>query len=199
MKATGANQQAKAALRAAMLSRRAALDAGTRARMGGNLVLQLMRWQAWQQADWLGLFAAMPEEVPMDVFGRHAAETGVRMMYPAYDTQARIYRYRGWKPGDPWQVGRWNIPEPAGEAFVALTGHVVLLVPGLAFDRCGRRIGYGAGYYDRMLAMAHATADTVTSVGVCFPFQVCEQDVPEGPHDQRVQALATGTDWIDCE
>jgi 5-formyltetrahydrofolate cyclo-ligase len=62
-----------------------------------------------------------------------------------------------------------------------------ILVPGLAFDRAGRRLGRGAGFYDRTLAGVAATA---TTVGIAFDIQVVDQ-VPTDEHDRNVQWLLT--------
>lgn len=74
--------------------------------------------------------------------------------------------------------GAFRIMEPAGEPFCDYERIDVALVPGMAFDAAGRRLGRGRGYYDRFLA-AHPH---VYKIGVCFPFQRVAE-VPAEPHD----------------
>jgi len=65
----------------------------------------------------------------------------------------------------------------------------VILVPGLAFDRAGNRLGRGGGYYDRLLECARAAAP-VTAVGICFEWQL-QKDVPIATHDQQLDLVVS--------
>jgi 5-formyltetrahydrofolate cyclo-ligase len=69
-----------------------------------------------------------------------------------------------------------------------------LLVPLLAFDRAGRRLGYGAGYYDRTLAALPGRP----AIGCAYAVQEVEA-VPAGPQDARLDAVATERGVIVCE
>lgn len=94
---------------------------------------------------------------------------------------------------EPWVIrdlftdfvqGAYNIPEPDTEPY---TGTVDLaLIPGLAFDRDGYRIGYGKGYYDRFLALNRVRM----AVGCCYAFQALEK-LPHGPQDRPVNTVVT--------
>lgn len=64
----------------------------------------------------------------------------------------------------------------------------VIIVPGLVFDHEGGRIGYGAGYYDRLLA-DHERAH---KIGVCFPFQLSTHAIPQEDHDVAIDEVITG-------
>ena len=74
--------------------------------------------------------------------------------------------------------------EPVGEPFTAFDQIDVALVPGMAFDAAGHRLGRGRGYYDRFLA-AHPQLHTI---GVCFPFQRVA-DVPSEAHDIMINEV----------
>jgi 5-formyltetrahydrofolate cyclo-ligase len=69
----------------------------------------------------------------------------------------------------------------------------LILVPGIAFDEGGRRIGRGKGYYDRLLTHVRGL-----KCGVAFDCQV-ETDLPSESHDISVDALLTPTRWLRCE
>lgn len=84
--------------------------------------------------------------------------------------------------------------EPVGDDEVALTTADWILVPGVAFDIAGRRLGRGGGFYDRLLACPELRAKRVS---VAFSHQIVER-VPDEPHDARVDGLLTESGWIDC-
>jgi 5-formyltetrahydrofolate cyclo-ligase len=82
----------------------------------------------------------------------------------------------------PLEPGRHDIPAPTGRVRVP----DVIVVPGVAFDRRGHRLGYGRGYYDRALA----ACPTARRVGLCHAFQLVEA-LPEEAHDEPVDYLVT--------
>ena len=92
---------------------------------------------------------------------------------------------------DELEPGTWGIPEPPAarrrdpERVIAPEAIDFVAVPGLAFDRRGRRLGHGKGYYDRLLARTRAVR-----AGLCFDAQVFPE-VPAGPHDARMDWLVT--------
>jgi 5-formyltetrahydrofolate cyclo-ligase len=91
---------------------------------------------------------------------------------------------------DNWQPDRWGLLAPPADhsAWLEdLTQIGLVLVPGLAFDGAGRRLGYGGGYYDRFLRQTAAPR-----VGLTFDCLVLDQ-VPEEPHDVRVDLVLTET------
>ena len=82
--------------------------------------------------------------------------------------------------------GRFGILEPSAAALESPGGWDLILVPGLAFDRNGGRLGRGRGYYDRFLSRHHEAF----RVGVCFDEQIVDA-VPCEAHDLRMHALLT--------
>ena len=86
--------------------------------------------------------------------------------------------------------GKFAVREPAPECPTMEWSEVdVILVPGLAFDKTGNRMGRGGGYYDRLLDCTRA-AGPVTAVGVCFEWQ-CVGQVPVEPHDRPVDLVVS--------
>jgi len=82
------------------------------------------------------------------------------------------------------------IPDPNDEV-VEASSHDIVLVPGLAFDCSGRRLGRGGGFYDRILAHSALRARTI---GICFACQVIEE-VPTDETDIAVGSVLTGEGW----
>ncbi len=102
-------------------------------------------------------------------------------------TEGKALTFRAWKPGDPLVVGRMNIPEPDAKAKERRPD--LLLVPLLAFDRHGYRLGYGGGYYDRYLR-EHRGKRTIRAIGIAYAGQAVD-DLPRGEGDERLDAVVT--------
>lgn len=102
--------------------------------------------------------------------------------------------FRAWAPGEPLVPGAWDIPVPAESAKEAVPD--VLLVPMLAFDRKGYRLGYGGGFYDRTLEKLRALK-TVTAIGVAYAAQLVE-DVPIGAFDAPLDYVMTEEETFKC-
>ncbi|HSB34571.1 MAG TPA: 5-formyltetrahydrofolate cyclo-ligase, partial [Nitrospirota bacterium] len=81
--------------------------------------------------------------------------------------------------------GTWGIPEPVESHPVPLTDIDLIITPGAAFDEDGNRLGYGAGFYDRILSSFPRT-----TVALAFEEQIVPQ-VPTNPHDVPVKKIVT--------
>jgi 5-formyltetrahydrofolate cyclo-ligase len=95
--------------------------------------------------------------------------------------------FRQWAPGEPTVPGVWGIPMPAEEAPEVEPD--ILLVPLLAFDRWGYRLGYGGGFYDRTIAHLRQKKP-VTAIGIGYAGQEMNL-VPRGGMDQRLDYVLT--------
>ena len=91
--------------------------------------------------------------------------------------------------------GAFGVAEPVSREEISIAGLDLVVVPGVAFDLRGHRLGYGRGFYDRQLL--NKPAETV-SVGLCFDLQICES-LPAEPHDQVLDYIATETKFIPCQ
>lgn len=120
----------------------------------------------------------------LPLMARLAAE-GWRTALPVVAGRGKPLVFRAWAPGEPTVAGAWSIPVPPESAPEVEPD--VLLVPMLAFDRSGFRLGYGGGFYDRTLSASRA-ARPVIAVGVAFAGQEMA-DVPREAHDEPL-------DWI---
>lgn len=117
------------------------------------------------------------------------AAKGHALVLPCIVARAEALQFRRWSEGDATTVNLFGIAEPLAEAEVLAPN--VLLVPLLAFDAQGWRLGYGGGYYDRTLAALRADGP-VTAIGVAYSGQQVAA-VPHGGHDQRLDAVLTET------
>jgi len=98
---------------------------------------------------------------------------------------------RAWQPGDPMTQARFGAFEPAEGRIVPPMDVDAVLTPAVAFDRSGRRVGYGGGFYDRFFLKTNAAR-----VGVALALQVLDEDLPAGPFDLSVQAIVTEREII---
>jgi 5-formyltetrahydrofolate cyclo-ligase len=132
----------------------------------------------------LALYAPIHQEVETSAIAAQALGTGKTLLYPAVEgSEMQFRQVRGL---DELVPGRFGIPEPSGAAWNPQQADLIV-VPGVAFDRLGRRIGYGKGYYDKSL---HRLEGSGRLVGFCYDFQLFEEIVGE-PHDVTMDLIVT--------
>ncbi|MCX7946243.1 MAG: 5-formyltetrahydrofolate cyclo-ligase [Hydrogenophilus sp.] len=132
---------------------------------------------------WVGLFWPLPGEP--DVRGVFAAWD--RRALPVTVGADEPLRFRAWREGTLLAADAMGVPAPAEGEEVRPE---VVLVPFLAVDREGFRLGYGKGFYDRTLAVWRATGWQGIAAGVGFAWQVVGSVWPE-PHDERLDVVVT--------
>ncbi|MFU8779824.1 MAG: 5-formyltetrahydrofolate cyclo-ligase [Kiritimatiellia bacterium] len=188
---TDALQMAKADVRMRIVDKRARMSADLRAAASATIVERIAASASFTTADAFCSFVPMHEEVQVGALVPLALQRGCKIYLPAYDEAARYYRFREWCADVPLRAGRWNIQEPEGDSFAVPAGKVCIIVPGLAFASSGMRVGYGGGYFDRMLREVRGVAGScVTAIGVVFAFQVVDS-LPYGDHDEPVDFVVT--------
>ena len=132
------------------------------------------------------LYCATDEEIDLAVLFDALHGAGCRICVPTWDAAAKTYRLAECEKGVEFVKGRMGILEPPSSAARVESSEVaVWIVPGLAFDANGRRIGYGGGWYDRFLSAASPKA---VSLGVCHSFQLVDR-LPAEPHDAVLTAV----------
>lgn len=122
------------------------------------------------------------------------AEQGWRTCLPIVIEMEAPLIFRQWLPGEPLVNGAYDIPVPLETAPEAVPD--VLLVPLLAFDRRGYRLGYGGGFYDRTLEQLRAFK-RVVAIGVAYHAQMVDE-VPVGLHDAPLDYVMTEQDCFAC-
>jgi 5-formyltetrahydrofolate cyclo-ligase len=118
---------------------------------------------------------------------------GAQLALPAIAGRGKPLIMRAWQFGAPLDRGQWGIREPTKDA--PEVDPDILLVPLLAFDREGFRVGYGAGYYDMTIHRLRGLK-SVTAVGIAFAAQEVP-DVPTTPRDERLDLVLTEREVID--
>lgn len=121
-------------------------------------------------------------------------EAGYVTALPVMAGKAAPLVFRAWRPGAALVDRAWGIREPAASSPAVEPD--LLLVPLLAFDRTGGRLGYGGGYYDRTLR-ALRRYRPVVAVGVAFDAQEVDA-VPRSDYDERIDWIMTPSAMIPC-
>jgi 5-formyltetrahydrofolate cyclo-ligase len=140
-------------------------------------------------------FASLPEELNVWPLLRRLAGAGVPLALPVVAKKGQPLVFRAWVPGDAMDKGVWGIPEPKADKPVLEPD--ILLVPLLAFDVDGCRLGYGGGFYDRTLAGLRAIKPVV-AIGLAYDEQRVNA-VPHLDYDQRLDWVLTPSGPIRCQ
>jgi 5-formyltetrahydrofolate cyclo-ligase len=115
------------------------------------------------------------------------ASEGAQIVLPVVAGQGEVLIFRAWKPGDELETGLFGTTHPGPRATVRTPG--LLLLPLVAFDRVGHRLGYGAGYYDRTIVGLRARG-SIMAIGVGYDEQEIER-MPADDHDQAMDVVVT--------
>ncbi|HEV7405910.1 MAG TPA: 5-formyltetrahydrofolate cyclo-ligase [Chthoniobacteraceae bacterium] len=140
---------------------------------------------AYVAARVVAVFDPLPSEPAVDLLWQVAPR---RFVYPRILGEGlELVEVRSAEQLEHAAERKFREPRAGAAGAIGLDEVDVILVPGVAFTRDGRRLGRGGGYYDRLLAALPASA---ARLGVCFEMQILE-DLPDEPHDRKVDAVVT--------
>jgi len=178
------------ALKAAARARALVARAGCDPAWGARLAEHVLRDAPPPPGALVAGFWPLAGEIDIRPLLHALTERGHAVLLPETPRRGLPLGFRRWRPGEAMASGRFGTAVPIGEPMVPS----FLLVPLLAFDRRGRRLGYGAGYYDRTLAALPG----VPALGCAFAAQELDS-VPVGPQDIPLAAIATERGIITCD
>ncbi|NQU38576.1 MAG: 5-formyltetrahydrofolate cyclo-ligase [Lentisphaerae bacterium] len=135
----------------------------------------------------VGLYLALPGEVDISGLMAVVLSAGRGVCIPAYHAVSGVYAMAEVGPSTRYVDSRFGLREPIDPVWADLSTLECVVVPGVAFDRGGRRVGHGGGHYDHMLAGIAAR-----KVGVAFDFQLFDR-VPAEAHDVQMDLVITQT------
>jgi len=152
--------------------------------MSLGIMSSLLSHSRVQKADAILMYHSLPDEVDTHSALDQLLAMGKKVLLPKVisDTEMTIHEYTGpdsLQPSEPY-----GILEPTTPEISIYNFQFVAVVPGMAFDREGHRLGRGKGYYDRFLSRI----PNIYKIGVCFPFQLID-NIPFEPTDILVDEV----------
>ena len=148
--------------------------------------VQLARSGLLDRAGVISAYLAIGDEIdPLAVLDPSQGS----LCLPVMIAKGQPLQFRRWSPGAPLVARMWGIREPDAAAETVTPD--TLLVPLLAFDRTGTRLGYGGGFFDRTLAALRASGP-VTAIGLAFDAQQVDS-VPQADYDEPLDYVVTPT------
>lgn len=180
----------KKQLRKEIIARRNSLAAVDREEKSALITRRVLALPFWEQARIIMCYVSFGSEVNTFPLITTALEQGKRVAVPLCQPEGRrlLAAEVSDFPGD-LRPGTWGILEPRPETLRPLAPGFIdlVLVPGVAFDRAGNRLGYGGGYYDRFLATLRPGA---RAIALAFSEQIVADVYPQA-HDRPVDMVIT--------
>ncbi len=187
MRADGAD--AKRRLRSTLAARRSRVSPSDTAAAAASLADAVLEEPRIRRAERVALYAAQGGEIPTRALFEALRSLSIVRLLPRFEGGVIAWgRAEEW---DALAAGRFGILEPA-EGGAELTPNDVVLLPGVAFDRNGWRLGRGGGHYDRAFPPG---VESPWLVGVGYTFQWLVE-VPHDSRDRRVDAIVTEIGWV---
>lgn len=203
MSVTPSTEQKKN-LRSRALSARRALLPPQRDQLAARAHERLLASSVWREARAIALYVSLPDELDTAPLLEAAWQTGKTLYLPRVRQQYGLMDFVSVRGREELRPGPFRLMEPpdslpgfgperAGLDFCP----DLFIVPGVAFDRQGRRLGFGGGYYDRFLAgVRRAARDTAPHrVGLCFGCQLLDE-LPAEPWDEYMTHICTDEEWL---
>ena len=142
----------------------------------------------------LMVYASKPLEVNTKVLIRHLISRGKPVVVPIIEKDTKTLRLSFLRDPDLLRESTFDVPEPVGCELPAEAADVkAVIVPMLAFDKKGNRLGYGAGYYDRFLS----SHPHITRIGIAFACQEAEE-IPADATDAGMDIIVTDSGIMRC-
>lgn len=189
----------KTAVRKAYLAQRAEFVKNSHARLfaiNAAISKNLLDILKNKKPSLIATYSPLKEEADPNGFQEFLSDCS--FAYPSVDGPNLLF----WVPDGPsginprvWRVGPFGIqePDPQKSKQVQIDDCDFILVPGVSFDRCGRRVGYGKGFYDRALGKA-----SKIKIGICFSVQLSQEPLPYGEGDVKMDWIVTENSMQEC-
>jgi 5-formyltetrahydrofolate cyclo-ligase len=137
-----------------------------------------------ERAKTVALYRAADGELPVDDLARALIKKGIRVCFPKIEDGSMNFYYCPSLEDKYFETGAYKISEPAAGLEKAEPGDIdIAVIPAIAYNEEGTRLGQGGGYYDKYFAQTDALL-----VGVCYDFQICSE-LPFDEHDLTVDIL----------
>jgi 5-formyltetrahydrofolate cyclo-ligase len=172
-------------LRRKLLTRRDALSPDQRLAKSRKIQALFMRTELYRNARALGLYSPIYNEVLTDDIFFSALAAGKKVVFPR--VRERLLEFAEVQHPENLKKGVFGIKEPTAEKTFPLAQLDILIVPGVVFDVQGGRLGYGKGFYDRVL---QPQGKKLIAIGLCYEIQLVTF-LPKESHDILMDAVVT--------
>lgn len=199
MLSSDSTKKAKKALRRQILPRRRSLPAPAVAEKSQEVCHRVLGLADFSAAILIAAYMAIKGEVDLAEIINHSKRAGKKLILPRYNAVTKNYEMIAVEnPEDDLVQGHYGILEPKAKLAsvsddTTCSQQLVWLVPGVAFDRNGNRLGRGGGWYDKMLGKKSGT-----NIGICWDWQICSQ-VPVNTTDVQMDVIVTDSRTIRCQ
>lgn len=193
----------KKRLREKLLGKRNAIPPERKVQKEAAIESRLFGLDLFKKANTVLLYVSFRSEVDTRRYLQDVIQMGKKLILPVVDTRHRILKLYELKDTAELVPGYMRIPEPGvrNNRRVPLNDVDLVIIPGTGFDLKGNRLGYGGGYYDRLLSYeAKQLAKTdkhIPTVALAFEEQIGEE-IPAEPHDIKVDMIVTDERLIHC-
>lgn len=154
-----------------------------------QIYVHVANWELFRKAKTILLYHSLPDEVSTLCFLERIYPAKQVLLPVVCGEELELRLYQG---TDALQAGAFQVHEPTGETFTKYDKIDLCLIPGVAFDPQGGRLGRGKGYYDRLLPCIQAP-----KAGICYECQLL-REVPKDSHDVRMDYLFTESGILIC-
>ena len=186
----------KGTIRKEMLARRNAMTSTEAESKSKAVAANLMKIKEYKEAATVLFYAAKGNEARTESLIRAAIKQGKMVLLPVTDMAKKEIVVAEIKDYDADLInGLFGIPEPKRKITVDEKGIDVVVVPGVAFDLACHRLGYGHGFYDKLLHKLAAKKPGIVAIGLSYDFQVVEKLPAEG-HDHKLDRIVTESQVI---
>ncbi len=192
----------KKRLREKLLKRRDAIPPELKSAKESAIEDRLFSQDIFKKARSILLYVSFRSEVDTRKFLHDIIKLGKKLVLPLVDTRHKVLKLYEIKNPDELKPGYMGIPEPGILRYrrCSLKDIDLVIIPGTGFDPNGNRLGYGGGYYDKLLSMEArelAEIDHITTIALAFEEQIGEE-IPSEPHDIKVDMIVTDERIIKC-
>lgn len=193
----GSNNSSKSAIRKDVLNTRNAMTSVESDYKSARIQDRVTKLENYLSADIIGIYLPIGKEVGTWQIINHALLKNKKVVLPKVESDNELSFYQvdedDLKHNLILRVP-FGIKEPKGDKSKGVDGIDTLIVPGLAFDRKGARIGYGLGYYDRYMARKKYKK----SIGLCYDFQIFDGIPSMHSHDQKIDIIVSENQILLC-
>jgi 5-formyltetrahydrofolate cyclo-ligase len=193
----------KKRLREKLLKKRDSIPPELKARKEAAIEKKLFNLDAFKKSKSILMYVSFRSEVDTRNCLDDMLRSGKRLILPVVDSRHNILKLYDVKDTSELAPGYMGIPEPniREHRRVTIKDIDLVVIPGTGFDAKGNRLGYGGGYYDRLLSYESkqlAEIEHIPTIALAFEEQIGE-DIPAEPHDITVDMIITDERLIDCK